>query len=87
MKVRITDAEFRGEQGEQFGRKLAAGTRRAPNGEISDIDEEIAVLERGAGMSATEARRRLEAGAIDETTTLVRLLMLTRRRSLLSGLG
>jgi hypothetical protein len=85
MKVTITDSQFRGEQGAQFGRQLAAGARRAPNGEIADIDSEIATLQRAAGMTADEARRRLEAGEVDETTTLIRLLMLTRRRSLLFG--
>lgn len=67
--------------------KLAKGTRKAPNGEVRDASEVIAVYEKSHGMTSDEMRRRLEAGELEETWEICQWLLQLRRREELVRLG
>ena len=72
--------KLKGARREKALEKLAKGTRNAPNGEVWDASEIIAVYEKSHGYTSDEMRRRLEAGELEESWEICQWLLQLRRR-------
>ena len=88
-RVKVRDRELSSLPGESVTRRLqdlARGATGVANGEIRDLERAIRVLEISIGHgSARVIHTALAAGTITETPEIVQLLMLDRRRALLTG--
>ena len=67
--------------------ELVASTKRTPNGEISEFDARIKLLEEKHDMSSDEMRSRVAAGSMVESDEICAWLMALNLRERLARLG
>lgn len=83
MRTMISDSELRklSREKDTAGlRRLLDATRRAPNGDVSALDEKIRAFETKFGMPSDEMLRRVEANEAKETWEVCQWLMAYRLR-------
>jgi hypothetical protein len=88
MAARVTTSELRNlDPGERASRlsSLAREERRAPNGEVEDIEERIRAFERRYELDSETMREEVSTGARAETWDLCQWLMLLDVRDRLAA--
>lgn len=76
MKLRLSELEkLTPEKRQARVRQLAEATQRPVNGEVKDLDREIAAFEARHGMNSETLRKRLADGEIEETNDICQWLM------------
>ena len=83
MFVKISAKELRGLSPEQREQRLVEGirhTQQKPNGEVQELQQQIAEFERVHGFNTEEMRDRLTNGSLQETLPVCRWAMLANLR-------
>ena len=87
MKRAIKMSEFarlsRPEQDEELT-KMVSASRLPPNGELVEVDAEIAAFERQHHLDSEQMRAQVRTGAMVETWDVCRWLMALQRRERLA---